>query len=75
MKLSEPTEFGLPIIKCRRCGAQILVIANVGLMSKAIEAHVSEHKKKAKTRKAAEYDADVVRDELIAMVLEKTSEL
>jgi len=40
----------LPSIKCS-CGAEILLVHNVKLLSEAIEAHVEEHKQKVKEPK------------------------
>ncbi len=74
MKLSKPIEYNLPIIECR-CGAQILVISDVELMSKAIEAHVREHREKAKGRREAEFEAERVREDLIAKVFTKVCEI
>ena len=64
---------GLPVIKCSVCGEEIMIFPNVKLMSTAIEAHVEAHKQKVKDRKAAETEAEIVRDDLIAQVLERAS--
>ncbi|MGD6852030.1 MAG: hypothetical protein ACQCN6_08230 [Candidatus Bathyarchaeia archaeon] len=74
MKLSKPSEYNLPVIECG-CGAQILVIPNVELMGKAIEAHVREHKEKAKGRREAEAEAERVREDLIEKVFSKVCEI
>jgi hypothetical protein len=42
-------------------------------MSEAIEAHVETHRQKMKDPKAAETDLELIRDNLIAQVLEKAS--
>ena len=70
LKLSEQCNKGLPVITCR-CGAQILLLPSVELMSKAIENHVAEHKKK---RKSTEAEIEHIRDDLIIQVLTKASE-
>ena len=63
----------LPIIKCS-CGARILLVPNVKLMSTAIEAHVEEHKRKIKDPDKSEAEAERIRDDLIAKILDKASE-
>jgi hypothetical protein len=65
----------LPTIKCA-CGAEILLVPDVKLMSKALEAHVEDHKKKSKlkTAKEAEAEAQVLMDDLVAKVLLKACE-
>ncbi len=62
----------LPIIKCC-CGAKILLVPNVKLMSEAIEAHTAKHKQKVKDPKEAEAEAERIRDDLIAQILDKAS--
>lgn len=64
----------LPFIECS-CGAQILLVPNVKEMSAAIEAHIITHTKKIKDAKEAEAQAECIRDDLIAKVLEMASEL
>ena len=64
---------GLSAIKCS-CGAKILLVPNVKLMSEAIEAHVEEHKQKIKDPKEAEVEAENIRTDLIIKVLNKASE-
>ena len=64
---------GLPMIKCSSCGAKIMLVPNVKLMSEAIEAHVEKHKQKMKDPKAAQEIAECVRDDLITQVLKKAS--
>jgi hypothetical protein len=61
-----------PEIKCC-CGAVILLVPNVKIMSKAIESHAAKHKQKIKDPKEAEAEAERVRDDLIAQILEKAS--
>ena len=63
---------GLPMIKCS-CEAKIMLVPNVKLMSEAIEAHVEKHKQKVKDPKAAEAEAERIRDYLIMQVLDKAS--
>ena len=65
---------GLPIILCT-CGAQILLVPNVKLMSQAIEAHALEHANKIEDPKEAEEEAKRVIDDLTVKVLTKASEL
>jgi hypothetical protein len=65
---------GLPIIICT-CGAQILLVPNVKLMSQAIEAHALEHANKIEDPKEAEDEAKRVIDDLTVKVLMKASEL
>jgi hypothetical protein len=64
---------GLPAITCSVCGEEIMIVPNVKLTSAAIEAHVETHKQKIKDRKAAEEEAERIRDNLITQVLEKAS--
>lgn len=66
-------EKGLPKIKCASCGAEIMLVPNVKLMSEVIEAHVEKHKQKIKDTKAAEAEAERIRDDLITQVLKKAS--
>jgi len=63
-----------PVITCS-CGAQILLIPNVKLMSEVIEAHVETHKLRVNGVTAAEVEGDQIRDELIAKVLARISNL
>ena len=53
----------------------MLLLPSVELMSKAIENHVAEHKKKIKSDKRAEAEIDYIRDDLIMKVLMKASKL
>ena len=71
--LAKRSKLNLPTIKCR-CGAEILVVANIKLMSQAIEAHVEEHKKKVKGHKEAEAETERIADDLVAKVLRKACE-
>jgi hypothetical protein len=63
----------MPTIQCC-CGAEILLVPNVKLMSEAIEAHIEVHKKKFKAQKEADAEAERVRDDLITKVLIKATE-
>ena len=63
----------LPIIKCE-CGAEILLLPDLKVMSHAIEVHVEEHRKRKKDDVKAATDAVRVRNNLIAQVLDKASE-
>ena len=60
------------MVKCS-CGAEILLVPNVKVMSAAIEAHVAKHIQKVKDPKAAEAEAEHIRDDLIIQVLDKAS--
>ena len=60
------------MIKCS-CGAEILLVPNVNAMSEAIEAHVEKHIQKIKDPKAAEAEAERIRDHLIIQVLDEAS--
>ncbi len=62
----------LPTIVCQ-CGAEILLVPNVELMSKAIEAHVEEHNRKLKGCKRAKEEAEHIELDLIAQVFSKIS--
>jgi len=74
--LKLPKQFNLkrPKIRCL-CGAEILLVSNVEAMSKAIEAHVEEHKKDIAGQKEAKKEAELIRDDLIAKVLQRICEL
>lgn len=63
----------LSVIKCSRCGAEILLVPDAKLMGEAIEAHVEEHKSKAKTRAEAE-SLEKIRDDLILQVFDEASQ-
>jgi hypothetical protein len=60
----------LPIIKCE-CGAEILLIQQVDLMSKAINDHVEEHRAKVTDPIKANALKKRVEDHLIKQVFEK----
>ncbi|MCW3996450.1 MAG: hypothetical protein NWE98_09945 [Candidatus Bathyarchaeota archaeon] len=62
-----------PSISCL-CGAEILLVPDVKLMSKAVEAHALTHKKKMQDSKRAEEEAERIRNHLIAEVLRIASE-
>ena len=64
----------LPVIKCY-CGFKILLIPNVKEMSKAIDAHVAEHKKKTKDPLRAEHEAEAIENYLIKQLFDATSKL
>jgi hypothetical protein len=68
-----PDSSNLPIVKCL-CGAEILLVPDVRLMSKSIEAHVQKHKKKIKNPKQAETEAKRIRDYLIIQVFNKANQ-
>ena len=67
------TQKGLPVIKCS-CGYEILLVPDIKVMSKAIEAHAKEHKQKVKDSKAAKAEAERIIDYLIEQVFDKASE-
>ncbi len=73
-KKKKAADAGLPLIECF-CGAKILLVPNVNLMSEAIEAHVEEHTKEIEDPKAAEAEAERVRNDLIIKVLSKACEM
>ncbi len=70
---SESKGAGLPIIECS-CGAKIVLVTNVAKMSEAIEAHALEHAKAFKTKREKDAEAERVRDDLIAKVLDRACE-
>jgi hypothetical protein len=63
---------GLPVIKCS-CGYEILLVPDVKVMSKAIDAHVEKHKQKVKDPYASNAEAERISDYLIAQVFKKAS--
>jgi hypothetical protein len=67
----KPANHNLPLIKCTLCGAKIMLLPNVKLMSEAIEAHVEKHKHKIKDLTEAESEG--LRENLIAQVLDNAS--
>ena len=62
----------LPTVKCE-CGAEILLLPDVGAMSRAIEVHVAEHMQKSKASAGAAAEAERIRTALIAQVFSKAS--
>ena len=65
----------LPLVECF-CGEKILLVPNVKQMSRAIEAHAQRHIKKLRLpKKEAELEAERVRDDLTAKVLQKACEV
>jgi len=60
----------LPVIRCE-CGAEILLIQQVDLMSKAINSHVEEHRAKISDPIKANAMAKRIEDHLIKQVFEK----
>ena len=64
----------LPVIKCCSCGAEIMMVANVKLMSEAIEAHIEKHKVRVKNSTANEAEKELIRDDLIKQVFAKATE-
>ncbi len=65
---------GLPTIKCE-CGQEILLVPDVKVMGKAIEAHAEWHKNREKDPAKAEEKANRVRDDLTAKVLQKAASI
>lgn len=63
-----------PMIKCSSCGAEIMLVSDVKLMSKAIETHIEIHKSRIKNPKLAEAEAESIRDDLIKQVFDKAAE-
>jgi hypothetical protein len=65
----------LPVIECT-CGAKILLVPNVKQMNKAIESHIEEHTKKIEgaTKKEIDTEAERVREDLTAKVLQRAGE-
>ena len=61
------------VVRCSKCGAEIMVEPNVKLASEAIEAHVEQHISKLKNPAKDETQADRIRDDLIAQVFVETS--
>ena len=60
----------LPVIRCS-CGAEILLVPTVKKMGETIENHADSHKQKVKDPEEAEAEAEKVRNDLIAKILEK----
>ena len=63
---------GMSAIKCL-CGAVILLVPNVKVMTVAIESHVVKHQQKVKDPKEAQAEAERIRDDLITKIIEKAS--
>lgn len=63
----------LPIIKCE-CGAEILLVPDLEIMSQAIEDHLEEHKKVESDPDVAEAVAERVRMLLIKQVLKEAAD-
>ena len=67
------TKDKVAVIRCMRCGAEIIVESNVKLMSEAIEVHVEQHRSKLKNPLKAEAEAVQIQDDLIAQVFDAAS--
>jgi len=65
---------GISIIKCE-CGFEILVIADVQVLGRAIDAHVEEHRKKHQNPEKAEIVANRVQDNLLKQLFEKIAQM
>ena len=63
---------GLTVIRCS-CGFEILLVPDVKVMSKAIEAHAEKHQQKVKDTKGSKAEAERISDHLIAQVFEEAS--
>ncbi len=72
-RVSKKETVHLPTITCV-CGAEILLIPDVKLMSKALQDHVDEHTRKLKNPKEAKLEAETIMDDLVTKVLQKASE-
>jgi hypothetical protein len=64
----------LPSIKCSSCGAEIVLVQNVKLVSEAVEAHVESHRSKIKNPIRSEAEAERIRDDLITQVFKTAGE-
>jgi hypothetical protein len=64
----------LTLLTCE-CGAKILLFPDLRVMNRAIEAHVSEHRKKEKDPGNAALTAVRIREMLIKQLLKKVSEI
>ena len=73
MRLTKPFNSSQSKIKCS-CGAEILVVPNVKLMSAAIAAHLEEHKIKLNGREDAKTEIESIEDDLISKLLRKICE-
>ncbi|MCW4019447.1 MAG: hypothetical protein NWF00_12355 [Candidatus Bathyarchaeota archaeon] len=58
----------LPLIKCE-CGAEILVVPDVKVMSECIEMHLMWHKQKIYDPAQARLEAERIREGLIEQIL------
>ena len=64
----------LPVIKCE-CGTEILLVPDAKAMRLAIDKHANAHGQKMGSLDLDENEVERVRDDLIAKVLAKASEL
>ena len=64
----------MPVIKCNSCGAEIMLVPNVELMSEAIEAHIEKHRQRTKNTSIIESEAETIRGDLIKQVFDKASQ-
>ncbi|MFB3889703.1 MAG: hypothetical protein ACE14S_09450 [Candidatus Bathyarchaeia archaeon] len=69
MKKNTELKTQLPLVTCE-CGAKILLIPQVEVMSRAIESHAGEHRKKEPDPAKAEATARHIRELLIEKTLE-----
>jgi len=65
---------GLFVIKCE-CGAEILMLPKVKMMSKAIEEHVELHKQRLGNSEESDAETDRIRNFLITQVLQRAGDL
>lgn len=63
---------GMPLIRCK-CGAQILLVPDIKAMIRALENHISEHKKLTLRKGKENVSPDRVRQILIDQILQKAS--
>lgn len=68
-KIETKSSTTLPVIKCF-CGAEILLMPNVKVMSEAIEAHI-ERKHKSKVHNLTEDESEKIREYLITQVFDE----
>jgi len=64
----------IPAIKCSSCGAEIMLVQNVKLVSEAIEAHVEFHRLKVRKPLQSEVEAERIRGDLITQAFKTASE-
>lgn len=64
---------GLPVIICS-CGFEILLVPDIKVMSKAIDAHAKEHREKVKDPLASKAESERIIDYLIEQIFDKASE-